>query len=201
MQTSVAPRSHASRARRSDFVKRQIVRPPAQILAHLAFGKGAELTFERADIGVIDVARHDVGDDVAVTFRAAMRRPPRRPPRTRHRVPGTDERCPLPPYHGRPPHDRGSAQDRAGAIARAVSLWVSAGSGAFVPGDQSSLRGQPSASIRCSSAVRKPGSTQRLAGARIARDRSPVAQSSRLPAAMVARSNTRRCGHGASGLT
>ena len=47
-----------------------------------------------------------------------------------------------------------------------------------MPGDQSSLRGQPSASIRCSSAVRKPGSTQRLAGARVARvDRQPLDQS------------------------
>src|SRR4029077_2615904 len=50
---------------RRDFLERQIVWPSAQVLAHLAFRESAELAFERADIGVIYVARYDVRDDVA----------------------------------------------------------------------------------------------------------------------------------------
>src|SRR3954462_3772417 len=53
-----------TRARRN-LVQRQIVRAPAEVLAHLAFGEGAELTFERADVRVIDVARADIGNDAA----------------------------------------------------------------------------------------------------------------------------------------
>jgi len=48
-----------------DLVQREIVGAPAQVLAHLAFRERAELTFERADIGVVDVARDDVGNDIA----------------------------------------------------------------------------------------------------------------------------------------
>src|SRR6185369_9438229 len=59
-----------------NLVQRQIVRAPAQVLAHLAFGEGAELTFERADIGVIDVARDDIGNDIAA--RVASQRVGRR---------------------------------------------------------------------------------------------------------------------------
>ena len=77
---------------------------------------------------------------------------------------------------------------------------ASGGSATVVPGDHSSVRGQPSASIRCSSAVRRPDRPRSRPRGR-SRDRSPIARSSCLPAALVARSSTCRCGHGASGLT
>src|SRR5262249_3595354 len=43
-----------------DFTQRKIVRAAAQVLAHFAFGKGAEPAFEIADIGVVEIARHDI---------------------------------------------------------------------------------------------------------------------------------------------
>src|SRR6516225_5953210 len=46
-----------------DLAERDIVRPTAQRLAHLAFGKGAEATFEITDVGVVDIAGDDVGND------------------------------------------------------------------------------------------------------------------------------------------
>jgi hypothetical protein len=48
-----------------DFVEIEDVRAAAQVLAQLAFGEGAELAFEIADVGVVDVAVDDVGDGVA----------------------------------------------------------------------------------------------------------------------------------------
>src|SRR5262245_21406173 len=47
-----------------DLAEREIVRPAAQRLADLAFGEGAEATFEITDVGVIDIAGNDVGNDV-----------------------------------------------------------------------------------------------------------------------------------------
>ena len=49
-----------------DLSHLEIIRPAAQILAHLALGEGAELALERADVGVVDVAGHDIADDVTV---------------------------------------------------------------------------------------------------------------------------------------
>src|ERR1700726_2377401 len=49
-----------------DLAERDIVRPTAQRLAHLAFGEGAEATFEITDVGVVDIAGDDVGNDVAI---------------------------------------------------------------------------------------------------------------------------------------
>src|SRR6185436_11729309 len=49
-----------------DLAHFEVVGPAAQILAHLALGEGAELALERADVGVVDVAGHDIADDVAV---------------------------------------------------------------------------------------------------------------------------------------
>ena len=49
-----------------DFVERQVVRPAAQVGGQPAFGEGAELAAEIADIGVVDVAIDDIGDAVAV---------------------------------------------------------------------------------------------------------------------------------------
>src|SRR3984893_13587675 len=49
-----------------DLAERDIVRPTAQRLAHLAFGEGAEATFEITDVGVVDIAGDDVGNDVTI---------------------------------------------------------------------------------------------------------------------------------------
>src|SRR5215469_4937020 len=49
-----------------DLAERDIVWPTAQRLAHLAFGEGAEATFEITDVGVVDIAGNDVGNDVTV---------------------------------------------------------------------------------------------------------------------------------------
>src|ERR1700746_3522388 len=49
-----------------DLAERDIVRPTAQRLAHLAFGEGAEATFEITDVSVIDIASDDVGNDVTI---------------------------------------------------------------------------------------------------------------------------------------
>ena len=57
---------HAAR----DFLEREVVRAAAQVVVQLAFGKGAEAACVAADVGVVDVAVDDVGDDVAVRLRA-----------------------------------------------------------------------------------------------------------------------------------
>src|SRR5262245_53569944 len=49
-----------------DLAERDIVRPTAQRLADLAFGEGAEATFEITDVGVVDIAGDDVGNDVTI---------------------------------------------------------------------------------------------------------------------------------------
>ena len=49
-----------------DLVHVEVVGPAAQILAELALGEGAELTAEIADVGVVDVAGHDVADHAAI---------------------------------------------------------------------------------------------------------------------------------------
>src|SRR5262249_35664545 len=49
-----------------DLAERDIVWPTAQRLAHLAFGEGAEATFEITDVGVVDIAGYDVGNDATV---------------------------------------------------------------------------------------------------------------------------------------
>src|SRR5215469_12526361 len=50
----------------SDLPKVEVVGPAAQVLAELALGKGAKLTAEVADIGIVDIAGYDVADGVAV---------------------------------------------------------------------------------------------------------------------------------------
>ena len=55
-----------------DFLDGEIIRRAAQILVRAAFREGAELAPEVADVGVIDVAVHDVTHDVA-TDRASQR--------------------------------------------------------------------------------------------------------------------------------
>ena len=60
-----AARARLAHARR-DLVEREIVWPAAQVFAGLALREGAELAPEVADVGVVDVARDDVADDVAV---------------------------------------------------------------------------------------------------------------------------------------
>src|ERR1700756_4190025 len=49
-----------------DLAERDVVRPTAQRLAHLAFGEGAKPAFEITDIGVVDIAGDDVGNDVTI---------------------------------------------------------------------------------------------------------------------------------------
>src|SRR5439155_8597892 len=49
-----------------DLREVEIVGPAAQIFAELALREGAELTAEIADVGVVDVAGHDVADHAAI---------------------------------------------------------------------------------------------------------------------------------------
>src|SRR6202011_2206325 len=49
-----------------DLRKVEVVGPAAQIFAELALREGAELTAEIADVGIVDVAGHDIADLVAV---------------------------------------------------------------------------------------------------------------------------------------
>ncbi len=53
-----------------DLVDRDEVRPAAQVVGQLAFREGAEAAAEVADVRVVDVARDDVGDGVAVHLAA-----------------------------------------------------------------------------------------------------------------------------------
>jgi hypothetical protein len=136
-----------------NLVQRQIVRAAAQVLAHLAFGEGAELAFERADIGVIDVARDDVRNDVAAGL------PSQRIGRRTYR--GKLVAARLEQAHDVAVRERAMIGPRSPEATAGVAMCAaSGGSATVVPGDHSSVRGQPSASIRCSSAVRRPGSTQ-----------------------------------------
>ena len=54
----------------ADLVEVEVVGPAAQVLGEPALGEGAELAFEVADIGVVDVAVHHIGDNVAREPRA-----------------------------------------------------------------------------------------------------------------------------------
>src|SRR5882724_6192879 len=47
-----------------DLGKVEVIGAPAQILAELALRKGAELAPEVADVGVVDIAGHDIADDI-----------------------------------------------------------------------------------------------------------------------------------------
>src|SRR5207244_10502221 len=49
-----------------DLRQVEVIGPAAQILAELALREGAELAAEIADVGVVDVAGHDVADFVAI---------------------------------------------------------------------------------------------------------------------------------------
>ena len=55
-----------------DFVEGQIIGSPAQVFTQLAFGKSAELAFEVADIGVIDIAINHVADTVTIAFKPQL---------------------------------------------------------------------------------------------------------------------------------
>ena len=64
-QISTAPRSHASRARRTISVERHEVGRPAEVRGEPAFRERAEAAAEVADVRVVHVPRDDVGDRVA----------------------------------------------------------------------------------------------------------------------------------------
>src|SRR5438132_8898562 len=49
-----------------DLREVEVVGPAAQIFAELALREGAELTAEIADVGVVDVAGHDIADHVPI---------------------------------------------------------------------------------------------------------------------------------------
>src|SRR5205823_6799927 len=80
---------------------REFVRPAAQVLAQLAFGEGAESAFEITDVGVIDVARDDVGDHVAIGGVAQL-------------VGGRAYRRKFVPAAAKQPHDLGFTERGAG---------------------------------------------------------------------------------------
>ena len=79
-QTSTAPRSQASWHRRTISSTGTTYGGPAQVLGQLALGERAEAAAEVADVRVVDVARDDVADRVAVRPRGAARRRRRAPP-------------------------------------------------------------------------------------------------------------------------
>ncbi len=60
----------------ADFVQGQIIRAAAQVFAQLALGKGTELAFEIANIGVIDIAHDNVGNVVPIDLAPQVIRRP-----------------------------------------------------------------------------------------------------------------------------
>ena len=161
MQTSVAPRSHAS-------VRGAAISSSADRRAGRAGSRSAcpsrrrRTGIEVADVRVVDVAVDDVGDDVAAAV--APQRVGRRADRREvvaARLEQTNDvllrRAPRP----------AAARSRIGARSLLTTAARSQSSARRrqrlhpCPATSRRLRGQPSASIRCSSAVRKPGSSQR----------------------------------------
>ena len=69
-QTSVAPRSQASRARRTISVVRDEIRRTAKVRRQPPLREGAEAAAEVADVRVLDVPRDDVADLVAADLAA-----------------------------------------------------------------------------------------------------------------------------------
>ena len=69
-QTSTAPRSQASRERRTISSSGTRYGLPAQVRRQLALREGAEAAAEVADVRVVDVPRDDVGDRVAADLAA-----------------------------------------------------------------------------------------------------------------------------------
>ncbi len=69
-QISVAPRSQASTRAPDDLAVRDEVGLAAEVRGELPLREGAEAAAEVADVRVLDVARDDVGDDVAVDLAA-----------------------------------------------------------------------------------------------------------------------------------
>src|SRR5207249_334553 len=55
-----------------DLGQVEVVGPAAQVLAELALREGAELATEVADVGVVDVAGHDIADLVAIDLLAQL---------------------------------------------------------------------------------------------------------------------------------
>ncbi len=168
------PRPRVTRS--ADLLQSQIVGLAAQILARLALGEGAELAVEGADVGVVDVAVDDIGDGVAVDVAAqfvggrADRRKvvaARAEQARRSRLRRASRRAAPSPARGRDPRDRSIDGAAARSIRSRAPAMARRG-----PGDQSSARGSPSPSMPCSTRVRKPGSSQRLAFARDRPDRS-----------------------------
>ena len=146
-----------------DLVELEIVRPAAQVVAELAFGEGAELAAEVADVGVVDVAVDDVGDAVAARFGAQ---------RVGGGADGVEIRSPraansatisLSPS-ARP---RGGAIEQIGARPSCAdrAARASPAASASRPGIHASARAKPSASAARSTGVRSAGSSQRSARA------------------------------------
>ena len=201
-QTSVAPRSQASRARRGDLVEVEIVGPAAQVLAELALGEGAELAAEVADVGVVDVAVDDVADGVAADLARAARRP-RAQTASKSSPRACEQRDDVGFVERRAarPRDRGSRSSARRLPARPRARRR-VGGGASAPGDQASVAREALArrSAR-STGVRSAGVEPALRVARVGRiDRQPLDQ--HLAGARRSRAaSASRCGHGASGLT
>ena len=127
-----------------DLAGRHDVRAAAQVRGEPALREGAEAAAEVADVRVVDVPRHDVGDDVAVHARGAARRRRRAPRRGRGRAPRA--------ARSRPPRSSSApAADRARASRTAVSATAPApfgnrGNGVSTPAAQPSSRVRPPAS-------------------------------------------------------
>ena len=192
MQTSVAPRSHASRTRRAISSSDEIVGRAAQLLAELALGEGAEPAAVGADVGVVDVAVDDVADGVAADALAQARRPRRRPRRPRRRAPKTADDL----VFAEPLSALARAMMRSrriDATRRPAPAMLAARHAMSQSRRPGSPRAKPSASMRRSTARGKAGVEPARRLAHILRiDREPlapgVARAPRSPASQLARS-------------
>ncbi len=143
-----------------DLVERHEVRRAAQVLRQAALREGAEAAAEVADVGVVDVPRDDVGDDVAVDLAP-------------HRVGGVEHRAQTRPAraeqgHGRVlvellPAPRGVERGRHAAAPTSPGTRRShvRGGVSSRPAAQPSSRARPSASARFLTAAATAGAHQR----------------------------------------
>ena len=151
-QISVAPRSHASSARRTISSSGTRYGAPAQVRRQLALRERAEAAAEVADVRVVDVPRDDVADDVAADLARGARR------RRRARAARSSPRA------SKSAHDVVLAE--LAALARRAASGVAArderraGSPARRRPSASS-RARPEASARAAPAAATAGSSQR----------------------------------------
>ena len=185
-----------------DHVERQIIGRAAQMFGRLALGERAELAAQSADIGVIDIARYDIGRAIAVNalaqLVAAAQTAEKSDPRAWNRL-TISASVRIPPSAALPVMRMDVATRGREASGRAIRSAAGNGSdGAWHPivGARPALRRRSRAEAACAgwdrpSAPRSGYSADRSAG-------EPPGACPRPPSR---RRKASKCGQGASGFT